>query len=479
PSPTGSLHIGGARTALFNYLFAQNQNGSLVLRVEDTDIERNTTAALKSQLADLNWLGISWDEGVNLDGISEAGKFGPYKQSQRLDIYQKYLNQMLESGLAYYCFLTDEEIDQQREQAKQANQPYQVHSPYRDQSLAHARQRITQGDAATVRFKTPDQVTQYPLHDLVRGSVTFPSDMVADFVIQRANGMPVYNFCCVIDDSLMEITHVFRGEEHLPNTLRQLMLYEALEKTAPQFGHLSIILGEDKKKLSKRQGAVSCAEFREQGFLPQALLNYIALLGWSAESGDEIFTLAQLCDAFSADRLNASAAVFDRKKLEWVNSQHIRRLPADQLWEAMQPWLTDAQLDLPTDTAWRQKSVALFAPNLTTLNDALALYRPFDQQAFQIHVSAHEALQWPSSKLVIEQWLAQLHACPHGYLTQHDLQTISKHLQSVCQVKGKTLFMPLRIAMIGQPQGAELKLLVELLPKTQLIERAQQALAAI
>jgi nondiscriminating glutamyl-tRNA synthetase len=478
PSPTGSLHLGGARTALYNYLFAKHHGGQFIVRVEDTDAQRSSAENMRTQLRDLHWLGLQWEEGIDAQQLLSHGAHAPYRQSERLAIYREYADRLLANGQAYYCFLSDAQIDAQREQAKKEKRPYQVHSPYRDLPLAEAQAKLATGEIATVRFKTPIQPTDYHLTDMVRGDVTFPSNMVADFVILRATGMPVYNFCCVIDDALMAITHVFRGEEHLPNTLRQLMLYEAFDMTPPQFGHLSIILGDDKKKLSKRQGAVSCDEFRAQGFLPQALLNYIALLGWSDESGRDIFSLPELCEAFSATRLNAAAAVFDRKKLLWVNSQHIRRLPADELWAALQPWFAKAQLTLPEDKDWQQKSLALFTPNLTTLSDAIDLYRPFAKGAFQISEEANEVLTWPTTPPVIQHWIEQLQTYRENYLTQQDLQTISEQLKQHCQVKGKPLFMPLRVAMLGKPQGAELKLLVELLPRTQLIERAQQALTA-
>ena len=472
PSPTGSLHLGGARTALYNYLFAKKNGGDFIIRIEDTDQERSTQEALQTQLADLNWLGLVWDEGPDPVTLEDKGPYGPYRQSRRLDIYRQYIDKLLTKQQAYYCFLTDAEITQQREAAKLSKKPYQVHSPYRDLPPDQAQQRLANGEAATIRFKTPDQKTNYQFTDIVRGDITLPSNMVADFVILRAGGMPVYNFSCVVDDALMKISHVFRGEEHLSNTLRQLMLYEALDWPAPKFGHLSIILGENKKKLSKREGSVSCNDFQQQGYLPQALLNAIALLGWTDPQGRDILNLNELIDAFSAVELNAAAAILDRNKLKWINAQHLRQLPPADLWRAITPFLQEAELQLPDDPAWQAKSIQLFATDMETLADAVKCYRPLADTEFKLEEEANEVLQWECTTPVIKRWLDLVVEQQQPYLDEDTFQNMLDTIKSDCDVKGKQLFMPIRVAVIGKPHGAELKSLVQLLHKDQLKQRA-------
>ncbi|MFN7906030.1 MAG: glutamate--tRNA ligase, partial [Pseudobdellovibrionaceae bacterium] len=278
PSPTGYLHVGGARTALYNYLFAKKNNGKFILRVEDTDEVRSTDESLKMVLKDLEWLGLKWDEGPNPATLGDMGPYGPYKQSQRKSIYAEVAQDLLSRGLGYYCFLTDAEIDMQRQAAIAANKPPHISSPYESWPLEKAQAEIKSGKTAVVRFKTKQFKKDFVLRDLVRGDVRFPSDMVGDFVMLRSDGMPVYNFCCAVDDHSMKISHVLRAEEHLPNTLRQLMIYEAMGWDIPQFGHISLVLDDDRQKLSKRKGAVSCDQFKNDGYFPHALLNFIALL---------------------------------------------------------------------------------------------------------------------------------------------------------------------------------------------------------
>ena len=479
PSPTGSLHLGGARTALYNYLFAKNNSpeGEFILRCEDTDLQRSTEESLATQIQDLNWLELNWDEGPDPKTLKDNGPHGPYRQSQRTDLYQTYINKLIELDLAYYCFLTDEEALAQKEAAKAAHQAYQVTSPYRNMPIHEAREKIKNGEKATVRFKIPEQDIDYTFTDLVRGEVTLPSHMVGDFVLMRTNGMPVYNFCCVIDDNAMKITHVLRGEEHLSNTLRQLMLYKALKYTPPQFGHLSMILGENRKKLSKRDSAVSCDDFKQKGFLPQALLNYIALLGWSSESGEEIFELKDLIKEFSIDRVHSAAAIFDVKKLTWINQQHIRKLTPEHLWEQLKPFLDQAGLNLNQDPSWVKQSLELFTPNLETLTDAIALYTPLADNKFAITEQAAEVLTWTTSKQVISTWISEIKKINSNYLTTEQFSKLLNQIKSDCAVKGKELFMPIRVAVIGAPQGAELKALIPLLKTKTLLQRAEMCLS--
>ncbi|HEX4925165.1 MAG TPA: glutamate--tRNA ligase, partial [Bdellovibrionales bacterium] len=279
PSPTGYLHVGGARTALYNWLYARNTGGTFILRVEDTDQARSTERALKEQISDLRWLGINWDEGPEA-----GGAYGPYKQSERLHIYREHADKLLAQGRAFYCFCTDEVIEAKRAAAQKEGRPAHYDGTCYNVTVPEAKARIAKGEKGAIRFKLSGK-KEYKLDDLIRGEVVFPSDMVGDFVILRSDGMPVYNFCCVIDDALMKMTHVLRAEEHLSNTVRQLMLYEAFGWQPPRFGHLSLILDSNRQKLSKREGATSVHDFAQRGYLPEAMNNFIALLGWSSPKG--------------------------------------------------------------------------------------------------------------------------------------------------------------------------------------------------
>ena len=479
PSPTGYLHVGGARTALFDFLYAKNKKGKFILRIEDTDLERSTEEALRMQIQDLQWLGLNWDEGVDPVSLKDIGPYGPYRQSDRLPIYREYAQKLLQKGVAYYCFLTDSEIEQQREEAKKQGRPPQVESPYRDWSLEQAQAKIDEGAEAVIRFKVPKQKTQYTFQDLIRGEVSFPSDMVGDFVLMRSNGMPVYNFCCAIDDALMKITHVFRAEEHLSNTLRQMMIYEALGFALPEFGHVSIILGGDRQKLSKRHGATSCNEYRQRGYLPEAINNYLALLGWSHPEGKEVMSEQEMIQAFSVERINAAPAVFDETKLTWMNSVYLRELPWQQLWKKLEAIFAAEKFEFPQDENWQKNSIEVFKTSMHTLNDAIELYRPLSQQGFAIGDAGKETMSWESSRLVVGKWKELIQAQDKQYLSEEDFSAIQNQVKDECDVKGKFLFMPIRVAVIGVPQGAELKMLVPLIHKSELLKRADQAMAAV
>jgi nondiscriminating glutamyl-tRNA synthetase len=478
PSPTGYLHVGGARTALYNYLFAKKMNGKFILRIEDTDQARSTVDSLKMVIEDLQWLQLSWDEGPHPVTLEDQGGCGPYYQSRRLDIYKKYADQLLESGKAYYCFLTDAELTAQREQAMAAGRPPQVQSPYENMSLSEAREKIAQGQQAVVRFKTRHLKKDFLLQDLVRGEVRFPSDMVGDFVLLRSDGMPVYNFCCVVDDALMKISHVLRAEEHLPNTLRQLMIYEALNFPLPQFGHISLVLDEERQKLSKRKGATSCHEFKELGYLPEALKNFIALLGWSHPEGHEMISMDEMIRTFSVDRLNPSGAVFDVKKLKWMNAQYLRALASEEIWKNCQPFFQRDALELPKDPEWQKKSVDVFRTSMETFADAVELYRPLSDKSFVIHDESKEALTWESTQKVLTSWMQGLEAMSEKYLTEEQFLKLQDQVKDQAGVKGKFLFMPIRVAVIGKPHGAELKILVPLLARESLLDRVRRVLAA-
>ncbi|HEY8269593.1 MAG TPA: glutamate--tRNA ligase [Pseudobdellovibrionaceae bacterium] len=479
PSPTGYLHVGGARTALYNYLFAKKQRGEFILRIEDTDEARSTQESLRGVVDDMVWLNLLWAEGVDPVTLQDQGPLGPYKQSERLPIYKAIANELLNSGKAYYCFLTDEEITVQREAAIQAGRPPQVESPYQDWPLAKAQEKLAAGEKAVVRFKTRELKKDYIFTDLVRGEVKFPSDMVGDFVILRSGGMPVYNFCCVIDDHLMKMSHVFRAEEHLPNTLRQLMIYEAMGWQAPQFAHISLILDEDRQKLSKRKGAVACGQLKEEGYLPSAVLNFIALLGWSHPEGKEIMTVDEMIQAFDVTRLNPSGAVFDRVKFKWMNAMHLRALPNMELWKEIQPFLAREKMQLPQDPMWQEKSIVAFKTSMETLADAIELYKPLNDNSFVIQPEADEALAWEPTKAVLTTWKELVQASGKDYLSEEEFLKLQDEVKNKTGAKGKNLFMPIRVAVIGKPHGTELKILVPLIKTASLVDRVNKVLAKI
>lgn len=477
PSPTGYLHVGGARSALFNFLFAKRHQGKFILRIEDTDQARSTEESLKMMIKDLQWLGLNWDEGPHPETLKDVGPFGPYKQSERLDIYQKTALQLLESGRAYYCFMTDEEIEAQREKLKDSGQNAHIESPYENMTLSDARARLAKGDKAVVRFKTRQLKKDYILNDLIRGEVKFPSDMVGDFVLLRSDGMPVYNFCCVVDDYMMKISHVLRAEEHLPNTLRQLMIYEGMNWAIPQFGHISLVLDDDRQKLSKRKGAVACDQFQKDGYLPEALLNYLVLLGWTHPEQKEVLTLDEMIQSFSIDRVHPSGAVFDRVKLKWMNAQHLRALPNQEIYKKIEPYLQEAGLDLPKDPHWQMQSVEIFKPYMEVLADAVNLYSPLDDKKYEIHSESDETLKLESTKVVLNAWKEAVQAHPIESFSEAEFLAIQDQVKNKSGQKGKNLFFPIRIALIGKPHGAELKILVPLMKKTSILARADKALA--
>jgi nondiscriminating glutamyl-tRNA synthetase len=479
PSPTGYLHVGGARTALYNYLFAKKNKGEFILRIEDTDEARSTEESLRGVVNDLMWLNLLWDEGVDPKTLKDVGPHGPYRQSERLPIYKEIADVLLKAGKAYYCFLTDAELEQQREEAKAAGHHAHVQSPYQEWPLEKAVEHLKKGNKAVVRFKTKGLAKDYIFTDLVRGEVRFPSDMVGDFVLLRSDGMPVYNFCCVVDDHLMKITHVFRAEEHLPNTLRQMMIYEAMGWQKPEFGHMALILDEDRQKLSKRKGAVACGQLKEEGYLNSAVLNFIALLGWSHPEGKEIMTIEDMIEAFDISRLNPSGAIFDRVKFKWMNAMHLRALPNAQIWNLIQPFLNREKMELPEDPAWQERSVAVFKSYMEILSDVIELYRPLDDKSYVILPEADETMKWEQTRSVLLAWKTLVGAHTLDYLSEDEFLKIQDEVKNQTGAKGKNLFMPIRVAVIGKPHGAELKILVPLINKQSLVARAEKALATL
>lgn len=341
PSPTGTLHIGGARTALFNWLYARSRNGRLVLRLEDTDLERSTEDSAAGIVDGLKWLGLDWDEGPDV-----GGPYGPYRQSERLPIYRKYLQQLLDSGKAYYCFCSAEQLRAEREMAQAKQEAYAYPGTCRHLGPDEVASRLEQGLQPVIRFKMPTD-GHTVVQDLVRGEVTFQNALLDDFIIAKADGWPTYNFAVVVDDDSMKISHVIRAEEHLPNTPKQILLYQALGLPLPQFAHVSMILAPDRSKLSKRHGATSVQEFRDQGYLAPALINYLALLGWSPGDDMDIMSINEMIKRFDLDHVSKSAAIYDIEKLTWMNGHYLTEIDSAQLTGMIEDeacargWLTE------------------------------------------------------------------------------------------------------------------------------------------
>ena len=337
PSPTGPLHIGTVRTALFNYLYAKHVGGTYILRIEDTDKTRSTTAFEEEIVSGLSLLGLKPDEGVGV-----GGKFGPYKQSERVELYKEYLEKLLGSGHAYYCYCSKEELEEERKRREAAKLPPRYSGKCRELGAAEGEKLNKEGRSPVIRFKTP-QTGEVVYEDLIRGKVTVQAKELDDFVIAKNLDEALYNFSVVIDDITMEITHVIRGEDHVPNTAKQVLIYQALGAAVPQFAHLPLILNEDRSKMSKRKNKVAVNDYLEQGYLPEALINFLAMLGWNPGDDREILTMDELVKDFSLERVQKAGAVFNLKKLDWVNCQWIRKLNLAELAEKVKPFLKDSK----------------------------------------------------------------------------------------------------------------------------------------
>jgi len=446
PSPTGYLHVGGARTAIFNYLFARHHGGTFVLRIEDTDAERSTVESEQSLLADLRWLGLDWDEGPDA-----GGPHGPYRQSERMATYREAADLLIAGGHAYPCFCTENELELKREEAIAASRAPQYDGKCRGLPAAEVAARRAAGIPAAIRFHVKDGSVQF--EDAIRGDMDLAHEMVGDWVILRSNGLPTYNFAAAIDDRLMEITHVIRGEEHLPNTLRQIMVYDALGAKLPVFAHVPLILAEDRSKLSKRHGASSVGDLRSSGYLPHAAMNYLLLLGWSHPAGKEIMPREEMIQAFGIERIGKAAAVFDKKKLLWMNGQYIRKLPLDTLVELVEPYMPEG-LRQRYDVATRREIVAILQDSIDTLADFPHRATIFDPDV-ECNAETRALLEAESAKRVLGAMVARLRAHA-GAITPDAFKEMILATGQELSLKGKDLYFPIRGAMTGSVHGPDL-----------------------
>jgi len=467
PSPTGQLHVGNARTALFNWLLARGGGGAFVLRIEDTDLERSTVESERSILDDLRWLGLTWDEGPDI-----GGPHGPYRQSERRDIYETELRNLLQRRSAYHCFCSAEQLERERQAALAAGLPARYSGRCRGLAPDDVGRRLAAGERAAIRFLVPEQ-RELVFEDAVRGVVRFGTEAIGDFIIVRSDGSPAYNFAVVVDDALMGITHVIRGEDHISNTPRQLLLYEAIGTRPPVFAHLSLVMGPDHSPLSKRHGATSVAEFRHKGYLPEALTNYLALVGWSprgaaagaADGGaGELMSMAEMARRFSLDAVSLSAGVFDEEKLAWVNRHYLKAADTGRLATLAVPFLCRAGLDVRPDaegTAFLASVMPIVAGSVDRLDEAaarLSFLFDFDPLRALGDAGIRAEMEAPGARAVVRAFAAALQAAPR--LDRERFRAIANEVKAATGQKGKALFHPIRIALTARGDGPELDLAV-------------------
>jgi nondiscriminating glutamyl-tRNA synthetase len=477
PSPTGPLHIGGARSALFNWLFARHNGGVFIVRIEDTDRERSSLESEENILAALKWLGLDWDEGIEVGGPN-----GPYRQTERLGLYRQYAEKLMAGGHAYHCYCTEEELAAERDALMERGETPRYLGRCRGLTEADCALLEQEGRRPVVRFRVPeDQVIH--LRDLVRGEVSFECSGIGDFIIVKSDGIPTYNFAVVVDDYSMAISHVVRAEEHLSNTPRQVFIYRALGWGEPEFAHVSLILGKDRSKMSKRHGATSIEQYRDKGYLPEALVNFLALLGWSPGGEEEIFSLGALKEQFSLDRVAKSPAVFDLDKLNWLNGHYIRQAEPGQLVELAVPYLIQAGCIKPDEVEkqrdWLIKVMVSLQKYLICMDETPA--RASIYFADDVAPEDEEAVL----QLADEQATAVLAALREKLtrsnegdeITAVQAKAMLKELTKELKLNGKKVFMPVRVALSGKVHGPDLDQIMAILGRDKVAGRLNRALA--
>ena len=467
PSPTGYLHIGGARTAIFNWLFARQQNGRFILRIEDTDRERSGTEMVQAIFEGLRWLGLDWDGD-------------PVFQSQRLDIYRDYANRLLREGKAFRCFCSAEKIMRQREQAVRQKITFRYDGTCRNLSEEEIQQRLERNEPFTIRFRLPEGGVQF--HDMLHGTITVEQEVLDDFIILRSDGTPTYHLAVVVDDYEMGITHVIRGDDHLSNTPKQVLLYEAFGWQVPQFLHVPLIHGPDRRRLSKRHGATSVQEYRDRGYLPEAIFNYLTLLGWSPGTDEEIFTREELIERFSLDGLSKSSAIFDEQKLLWMNAQHLYRLSSAELFDRVVPFLAKAGLageaELQQRRDYVENILELLKPRAKRLTDFADqmhyfFYEPeaYDEKGMKKHwkgLETAERLDMLRSRLAgLENW------------TEAEIEAVVRDLAEELQISAAKLIHPTRLAISGRTATPGLFEVMALLGQDVVLQRMKKAVEII
>jgi glutamyl-tRNA synthetase len=476
PSPTGFPHVGNIRTAFFNWLWARHTGGKFILRIEDTDVPRTVPGAVEAIMDSLRWLGLDWDEGPEI-----GGKYSPYFQSERLKLYQEAAEKMVKEGSAYYCYCSSERLEAMRleQQNQKLSTGYDRHC--RDLNEAEHAQKRAEGIKPVVRFKTPLQ-GQTRFQDLLRGEVVFENSTLDDFVLLKSDGFPTYHLANIIDDHLMEISHVLRAEEWLSSTPKHIMLYSALGYEPPQFAHLPMILGPDRSKLSKRHGATALTEYRDQGYLPETILNFLALLGWSLDEKSELFKREDLVALFSLDRISRTAAIFNREKLDWMNGVYIRGLPFDDLTGRVLPFLEKdlpPEIKRPLDINYVRQIVPLIQERIITLKDAAA-YADF----FFLDKLEYDSAMLTGKKMTRETTLTALKGAEEKLASLEsfspDLLEVSlRQLAGDLGIKAGELFNPLRVATTARDAAPPLFETMAVLGRGRCLERINAALAKL
>lgn len=488
PSPTGYLHLGGARTALFNWLFAKRKGGTFILRIEDTDKVRSTDEAVLAIIRGLEWLGMNWDEGpkITIDQhkvvVEEVGKHKPYFQMKRLELYRKYAEKLIEDGKAYRCYCLPEELEEMRKKAIQEKRPPKYDGRCRNLTAEDEKIYKEKGRKPVVRFKTPQEgVTEF--EDIVRGKVSFQNNLLDDFVMLKSSGSPIYNFAVVVDDHEMEISHVIRGDDHISNTPRQILLYEALGWKKPQFAHVPMILGSDGSRLSKRHGATSLEYYENEGYLPEAMVNYLALLGWATEDSQQIFDIEELKEKFSLERCAKSAAIFDLQKLLWMNGEYIRKMKPDELTTEALPFIIKENLvQGDTDEEVKQwvenvltKAISLEQEKIKLLKDIPYLISYMLKKDLENEDYEDEAKEKALKVSGVKQVLSD---CRDRLVKLEDFseEKIEKEVRSYAKESGKKtgeVFHPIRVAVSGRTRGPGLFALLSFLGKERVLKRIE------
>ena len=479
PSPSGNLHVGTARTALFNYLFAKKNNGKFVLRIEDTDAERTSQAYIDNIFDSLKALGLNWDEGPDV-----GGEYGPYTQSERFDIYPKYEHILLEKGFAYECFCTPEELEKEKEEATANKKPYVYSKKCENLTEEQKAQLRAEGRKPAIRFniakaqKAFHSSSELSFDDLVKGELKMNTDLLGDFVIMKSNGAPTYNFAVVIDDMLMKISHIIRGEDHISNTFKQILIYEALGAEVPRFGHLGMILAPDRSKLSKRHGATAVSEFVEKGYLTDALINFVALLGWAPSDGVEIKPVDEIAKDFRINELSASNSIFEYDKLNWMNSHYIKMLDIEDLKNRLKPFLTKYDLSELTDAQFT-RMVEVTREPLTILSDITDAVPYFFGRDVEIDEKAQtEVLDTDLAQDVLKAFLTQ---AKDWEWTEENLHEKLEAFRGEFKEKGikpKNTMWAIRAAITGRTCGADMTAILAIIGKEKSLYRAQKCVKA-
>jgi len=471
PSPTGHLHIGNARTALFNYLFARNQNGKFIIRIEDTDQKRNIEGGEESQLRYLKWLGIEWDESIDV-----GGEYGPYRQSERTEIYQKYTEELLEKGLAYHCYCTSEELEKEREEQQANSQMPRYSGKCRNLTAEQRAELEAEGREPSIRFRVPSN-TEIKWNDIVKDEVSFESEGIGDFVIVKKDGTPTYNYAVAIDDYLMKMTHVLRGDDQISNTPKQILVYEALGWTPPVFGHMTLIVNENRRKLSKRDESIIqfIEQYKELGYLPEALFNFITMLGWSPVGEEEIFSKEQFIEIFDPARLSKSPALFDTSKLRWMNNQYMKKLDLDEVVALSVPHLVKAgkveeARDAETEQ-WVRDLVALYQEQMSFGAEIVELTEMFFKKEIDYSEEAKAVLAEEQVPEVLKAFAEEISSLEE--FSADEIKAATKAVQKATGQKGKKLFMPIRVATTGETHGPELPKAISLLGKETVLARLE------